>query len=108
GPGLHDEVGRLDGSLAQRFIFITGGHAEPGDEELSREGGRAHGDQAVRSSPGAPSRPPNLDRLATPQAAQKGPDARRRPKAAREAYSRYVERAAEGDNEADGLFSAAC
>ena len=24
GPGLHDEVGRLDGSLAQRFIFITG------------------------------------------------------------------------------------
>jgi two-component system NtrC family sensor kinase len=24
GPGLHDEAGRLDGSLAQRFIFITG------------------------------------------------------------------------------------
>ena len=24
GPGLHDEVERLDGSLAQRFIFITG------------------------------------------------------------------------------------
>src|SRR5213080_3284264 len=24
GPGLHDEVGRLDGGLAQRFIFITG------------------------------------------------------------------------------------
>ncbi len=24
GPGLHDEAGRLHGSLAQRFIFITG------------------------------------------------------------------------------------
>jgi len=24
GPGLHDEAGRLDGSLARRFIFITG------------------------------------------------------------------------------------
>ena len=43
-----------------------------------------------------------------PQAAQKGPDARRRPTAAREAYSLYVERAAAGANEADGPFSAAC
>src|SRR5438094_745225 len=34
-----------------------------------------------------------------------GPDARRRPTAAREAYSLYVERAAEGDNEADGPSS---
>ncbi len=42
-----------------------------------------------------------------PQAAQKGPDARRRPRAAREAYSLDVERAAEGANEADGPFSAA-
>jgi hypothetical protein len=42
------------------------------------------------------------------QAAQKRPDARRRPTAAREAYSLYVERAAEGANEADGPFSAAC
>src|SRR6266545_7605737 len=42
------------------------------------------------------------------QAAQKGPDARRRPRAAREAYSLYVERAAEGANAADGPFSAAC
>jgi hypothetical protein len=48
------------------------------------------------------------------QAAQKGPDARRRPTAAREAYSLYVERAAEGAptcillNDADGPFSAAC
>jgi hypothetical protein len=42
------------------------------------------------------------------QAAQKGPDARRRPTAAREAYFLYVERAAEGANEADGPFSAAC
>src|SRR5712692_2048627 len=42
------------------------------------------------------------------QAAQKGSDARRRPKVAREAYSPYVERATEGANEADGPFSAAC
>ncbi len=42
--------------------------------------------------------------LKNPQAAQKGPAARRRPKAAREAYSLYVERAAEGANEADGPF----
>jgi 3-hydroxy-9,10-secoandrosta-1,3,5(10)-triene-9,17-dione monooxygenase len=42
-----------------------------------------------------------------PQAAQKGPDARRRPPAAREAYSLYGERAAKGANEADGPFSAA-
>jgi len=40
----------------------------------------------------------------TPQAAQKGPEARRRPTAAREAYSLYVERAAEGANEAYGPF----
>ncbi len=38
--------------------------------------------------------------------AEKGPAARRRPKAAREAYSLYVERAAEVANEADGPFSA--
>src|SRR5258707_13568625 len=42
------------------------------------------------------------------QAAQKGPDARRRPKAAGEAYPWYVEPAVEGANEADGPFSAAC
>src|SRR5712692_9151276 len=59
------------------------------------------------------------------QAAQKGPDARRRPPAAREAYFLYVERAAKGancrasegsarpadgltsDDHADGPFSAA-
>jgi hypothetical protein len=46
--------------------------------------------------------------LKHPQAAQKGPDARRRPTAAREAYFLYVERAAKGANEADGRFSAAC
>src|SRR6266511_5440150 len=45
--------------------------------------------------------------LKNSQAAQKGPDARRRPTAAREAYSLYVERAAEGANAADGPFSAA-
>ncbi len=43
-----------------------------------------------------------------PQASEKGPDARRRPKAAREAYSLYVERAAEGADEADGPLSLAC
>src|SRR5207249_2858315 len=36
---------------------------------------------------------------------EKGPAARRRPKAAREAYFLYVERAAEGANEADGPLS---
>jgi acyl dehydratase len=47
--------------------------------------------------------------LKQPQDAQKGPDARRRPTAAREAYSLYVERAAEGAptrfllNDADAL-----
>ena len=46
--------------------------------------------------------------LKNPQAAQKGSDARRLPTAAREAYFLYVERAAEGANEADGPFSAAC
>src|SRR6266704_2419191 len=39
--------------------------------------------------------------LKNSQAAQKGPDARRHPTAAREAYSLYVERAAEGANAAD-------
>src|SRR5438128_11933558 len=47
-------------------------------------------------SPG--SRPPG-------ESDEKGPAARRRPKAAREAYSLYVERAAEGANEADGPLS---
>src|SRR6266511_5425811 len=42
------------------------------------------------------------------QAAEKGPDARRRPKTAGEAYSPYVEPATEGANEADGPFSEAC
>ena len=36
---------------------------------------------------------------------EKGPAARRRAKAAREAYSLYVERAAERANEADGSLS---
>jgi len=42
------------------------------------------------------------------QGGEKGSAARRRPKTAREAYSLYVERAAEGANEADGPFSAPC
>ena len=37
--------------------------------------------------------------LKNSQAAQKGPAARRRPRAAREAYSLYVERAAEADRQ---------
>src|SRR2546427_3006729 len=45
--------------------------------------------------------------LKNPQAAQKGPAARRRPRAAREAYFLYVERAVEGANEAGGPFSVA-
>jgi hypothetical protein len=36
---------------------------------------------------------------------EKGPDARGRSMAAREAYFLYVERAAKGANEADGPFS---
>src|SRR5215510_1403452 len=40
-------------------------------------------------------------------AAEKGPDARRRPKAAGEAWSLHVEPAGEGGNEADGPLSAA-
>jgi hypothetical protein len=43
-----------------------------------------------------------------PPADEKGPDARRRPRAGREAYSLYVERPAAGANEADGPFSSAC
>jgi len=42
------------------------------------------------------------------QAVEKGSDARRRAKPAREAYCLYVERAADGANEADGPVSAAC
>jgi hypothetical protein len=42
------------------------------------------------------------------QDAQKGPDARRRPMAAREAYLLYVERAVEGASDADGPFSESC
>src|SRR5215471_1735358 len=56
----------------------------------------------------APSRtpvpPPPITGTTRPDV-QKGPDARRRPPAAREAYSLYVERAAAGANEADGPFS---
>src|SRR2546425_8146822 len=47
-----------------------------------------------------------MDPYPLPLGAEKGPAARRRPRAAREAYSLYVERAAEGANEADGPLSA--
>src|SRR5439155_22614620 len=55
--------------------------------------------------PRAPTTPLGPSRR--PQDGEKGPAARRRPMAAREAYSLYVERAAEGANDADGPFSAA-
>ncbi len=42
------------------------------------------------------------------QAGEKGSDARRRPRAVREAYLSYVERAAEAANAADGPLSPAC
>src|SRR5438045_4063129 len=48
---------------------------------------------------------PEARRPPAAQGVEKGPAARRRPKAAREAYSLYVERAAEGANEADGPLS---
>ena len=43
--------------------------------------------------------------MMTVSVGEKDPVARRRPKEAREAYSLYVERAAEGANEADGPSS---
>ncbi len=46
------------------------------------------------------------DRPLTLPGDEKGPVARRRRKAAREAYSLYVERAADGANEANGPLSA--
>src|SRR6266850_3933851 len=52
-----------------------------------------------------PTRCGNARQRPTTQAVEKGPVARRRPKVAREAYSLYVERAAEGANEADGPLS---
>src|SRR5713101_6355146 len=52
--------------------------------------------------------PSSFTRYPLLRTAQNGPDARRRPSAAREAYSLYVERAAEGANEADGPSSTAC
>src|SRR5688500_2966088 len=70
----------------------------------------------TRATPGrasiirAPARQPRQPASATGGSeggwrAEKGPEARRRPTAAREAYSLYAERAAEGANEADGPFS---
>jgi hypothetical protein len=43
----------------------------------------------------------------SPPGGEKGSAARRRPKVGREAYSLYVERPAEGANDADGPLSAA-
>src|SRR4029450_6531588 len=61
-----------------------------------------------RTNGATPSRPSWGHRSRVGQAVEKGPAARRRPKAAGEAYSLYVEPAAEGANEADGPLSAAC
>ena len=64
------------------------------------------GAAARAESPGVP-RAPKPRELAGARPAQerpgRGPSARRRRRAAREAYSPYVERAADGANEADGL-----
>jgi acyl-CoA thioester hydrolase len=49
-----------------------------------------------------------LQRRPKAQAVEKGSDARRRLKTAREAYSPYVTLTVEGANEADGPLSAAC
>ncbi len=51
--------------------------------------------------------PTRLLARSTGQGGEKGPDARRCPKAAGEAYFLYVEPAAEGANEAAGPLSAA-
>src|SRR5438093_718379 len=69
--------------------------------------GPAHATPAVMSTSSRLVMSPIVT-LSHRQANEKGPAARRRPKVAREAYSMYVERAAEGANEADGPFSFAC
>src|SRR6266446_8698337 len=82
-----------------------GGAARRGDRDRAR--GAAHGAPAARVHPtlggagaeaGAGLRARALTRrmLTNSQATQKGPEARRRPRAAREAYSLCVEHAAEG------------
>src|SRR5207245_1884362 len=91
----------------RRGAGLGGSGASAGSARATDSGGRRRG---------GPSRPPPTERsrwallngLSRPLGAEKGPAARRRPRAAREAYSLYVERAAEGANEADGPFSAAC
>jgi hypothetical protein len=59
------------------------------------------------ASPSSPAEA-KIEGREAPQAAEKGPDATRRPTAAGEAYFLHVEPAAEGANKADGPFSAAC
>src|SRR5439155_5464114 len=75
------------------------GRGHPGDRGALRGGTDRTAGSRPRRPLNAP-RPPNLSGAVedariteTSQAAQKGPDARRRPKVAREAYSLYVERA---------------
>jgi hypothetical protein len=61
--------------------------------------------RAPRGRERSPPRHPASRKGKNSQAAQKGPDARRRPRAAREAYFLYVERAAEGANLLGGGFA---
>src|SRR5215831_800884 len=95
-------VGRLDGS--PRVYFGTAPSQAFG---LARGGEEQHGwilPPRVLRSGGSVTHLHPFHRSLAPPVAQKGPAARRRLSASREAYSLYVERAAEGANEADGPF----
>jgi hypothetical protein len=64
------------------------------------------GNRTVGSNPTPSAKFVTLDRSQTLPRGEKDRDARRRRMAARDAYSLYVERAANGANEADGALSA--
>ena len=82
---------------------------------MTRRGGRAAegaalempctGNRTVGSNPTPSATLSECEVPLTLSVGEKGSAARRRPKEAREAYSLYVERAAEGANEADGPLS---
>ena len=65
-----------------------------------------HPDRPSLENPPPPTQecPPEAKDTREPQAVEKGPDARQRPQAAREAWSLHVERAAAGANEAGGPY----
>src|SRR6185295_13235679 len=71
-------------------------HARPPAAAASTPSGRERSSGEGANEADGPCSPP------APQAAEKGPAARRRPKPGREAYGPYVERPGEGANEADG------